>query len=153
MPITLPRTFHDGIKEVASGKQVMENLEALKTAIEAREAEVAASTAATWTEGANWVLNTEYEPSAAKAAFVTARFGLIPALETELAITLNFWVGAVRAARAAIATALPYNASGKLHATTASFFVPAGAKWRATREGGSTGSLPEATRYRYLLLT
>ena len=33
--ISFPHTFHDGVGEVASGVQVMENLEALRTALEA----------------------------------------------------------------------------------------------------------------------
>lgn len=37
MAIVLPHTFHDGTNETASGQQVMDNLNALKTAVEALE--------------------------------------------------------------------------------------------------------------------
>jgi hypothetical protein len=50
-PITLPHTFRDGVGEQASGAQVMDNFNALRTPLEAAQSQLAA------VEGTRWLLN------------------------------------------------------------------------------------------------
>ena len=80
MSITLPHSFKDGVDEVASGVQVMDNLNALKSPIEALQALNAArpSDYAFAEAGAGRGLSTNYTPSVSRAAMVFLLLGAGP---------------------------------------------------------------------------
>jgi hypothetical protein len=77
MALEYPHTFQDGVGQVASGAQVMDNFNAAKAAIESLQSAVTGLLAESLTASGHSygaytarTLNTEYEPSASRATLV-----------------------------------------------------------------------------------
>jgi hypothetical protein len=136
--IAFPYTFTDGTSMIGYGAQVMANLNVLRTAIEAQQIGFGGSSP-TYTEAA-FALETEYEPSATKAAHVLANVGWTVTGVNRWCCAI-FTVGTVEVARQSFYMTTAYLAD-QLHRSV-NFIVPAGKKWKASK-GAAEGSAPEA---------
>jgi hypothetical protein len=115
--VTFPHTFADGPGNVASGVQVMENLNALKTAVEAL-----AGVGKTYEAEKTTADGEEHEPSTTQPALVTVWATM------NASSGLEVLVGGKRVGAIATSAAPP-----TITSQLGPFLVPAGVKWKAVK--------------------
>jgi hypothetical protein len=122
MTVILPHTFHDGTGEVISGVQVMDNLNALKAAVETVEGLAVLPSGSTYAAQVARTAGTTYVPNASKVTAVILEVGFGGP-------TGDFGFGEAHVGGVNVGTVLLPSLTGETTRASISFIAPPGTAW------------------------